>query len=182
MAIFFTADTHFQHANIIKYCKRPFGCASDMDSLIMMNWNATVRPEDTVYHLGDVVFYDTVAILPRLRTLAGKKYLVPGNHDKPGQLELLREVFTILPPLVEVVAKADGHGYHLSLCHYPMESWNRSGRGALMLHGHTHGRLEGNTQRMDVGVDCWNFFPARLENILLRLKALQKYEKRERKP
>jgi calcineurin-like phosphoesterase family protein len=51
--VFFTSDTHFNHANIISYCSRPFSSADEMNREIIARWNAVVGPEDTVYHLGD---------------------------------------------------------------------------------------------------------------------------------
>ena len=50
---FFTADTHFGHANIIKYTNRPFDSPNHMDDILIANWNAVVGPDDEVYHLGD---------------------------------------------------------------------------------------------------------------------------------
>lgn len=179
MTTFFTADTHFQHDNIIRFCARPFRSAAEMDDAMIRNWNATVQPDDTVYHLGDVAFGDVSRLMPRLRSLSGKKYLIPGNHDDQDKLEVLSNVFTILPPLVEVNIQVNERNIKISLCHYPMESWNRSGRKALMLHGHNHGRMAENNQRLDVGVDCWKFYPARLEDILNRLKKLPRYKNSE---
>lgn len=175
MAVFFTADTHFQHGKILDYCYRPFASAGEMDEVLFHNWNAVVRPGDVVYHLGDVAFGDVERLLPRLRGLAGKKRLVPGNHDNWKKLAAFEDVFKVLPHLFELVVPHDGSNLRLTLCHYAMESWNRSHCGALMLHGHTHGRLEDNSQRLDVGVDSWNFYPVRLEQVLERLKTLPAY-------
>ena len=173
MALFFTSDTHFQHANIIKYCSRPFSSVDEMNAALCDNWNSVVRLDDIVYHLGDVLFGDVERMLPRLRGLMGKKYLIPGNHDTTKVLESLDGIFEILPSLVEIPLPAEGkagqYASPLSLCHYPMATWNRSHRGAIMLHGHNHGRLPGNAQRLDVGVDSWGFTPVRLRDVLARL-------------
>lgn len=72
---FFTADTHFGHANIIRYTKRPFETVAEMDATLVSNWNATVGPDDDVWHLGDVAHgtQRAEAILPRLN---GRKHLI----------------------------------------------------------------------------------------------------------
>ena len=81
--IYFIADPHFQHKNIIKYCDRPFENINQMDQTLINNWNKTVKNDDEVYILGDlsnenVVIYNLKNIVEQLN---GKKYLVKGNHD-----------------------------------------------------------------------------------------------------
>lgn len=56
MAVWFTADTHFGHANIIRYCKRPFASAAEMDEVLLRHINERVGVEDVLYHLGDFLF------------------------------------------------------------------------------------------------------------------------------
>ena len=91
MAVFFTADTHFPHENILQYCARPFVSAEEMDEVLCANWNAAVRPTDSVYHLGDEAFGDVESFLLRLRGLTGKKFLIPGNHDSRKNCKSLRK-------------------------------------------------------------------------------------------
>lgn len=81
MTIWFTSDHHFGHANIIKYCNRPYNSVAHMNALMVSAWNSVVEPEDTVYYLGDFAMqpHMVTAILP---TLNGTKVLIAGNHDK----------------------------------------------------------------------------------------------------
>jgi calcineurin-like phosphoesterase family protein len=54
----------------------------------------------------------------------------------------------------------------LVLCHYPLRSWNGMGRGAINLHGHSHGRMAPLRRQFDVGVDVWGFRPVELDVLL----------------
>ena len=80
--IYFTADHHFGHQNIIKHCNRPFGSVEEMDEELIMLWNKSVREKDIVYILGDLLFRNATSSEEYLEKLNGKKYLIVGNHDK----------------------------------------------------------------------------------------------------
>lgn len=79
--IYFIADTHFNHANIIKYCNRPFNNTDEMNEYIIQKWNSVVNNNDTVYHLGDVGFGSLQEVKGLVERLKGIKILLRGNHD-----------------------------------------------------------------------------------------------------
>jgi len=79
--IYFIADTHFNHENIIKYCDRPFSNAKEMNEYIIQKWNSVVKEDDIVYHLGDVGFGTTEMLKELINRLNGTKILLRGNHD-----------------------------------------------------------------------------------------------------
>ena len=54
MTLWFTADLHFGHANIINYSGRPYADVAVMNRALIDRWNAAVHPDDTVWVLGDV--------------------------------------------------------------------------------------------------------------------------------
>lgn len=81
MKYFVIADTHFNHANIIKYCNRPFADVEGMNAELIKRWNETVSKKDVVYILGDFAF-GMNGLEDLLEQLHGTKYLVKGNHDK----------------------------------------------------------------------------------------------------
>ncbi|HBL49503.1 MAG TPA: hypothetical protein DDZ65_04575 [Firmicutes bacterium] len=80
--IYFTADQHFGHANIIKHCNRPFDSVEEMDEYLLTQWNNRVGTNDTVYILGDLFFRNAVSADEYLSRMHGKKHLIKGNHDK----------------------------------------------------------------------------------------------------
>lgn len=80
------SDTHFGHEKTCTVFKRsdgsplrPFSCAEEMDEFMIKAWNERVRPNDKVYHLGDVVI--NRKFLHVLGRLNGDKVLIRGNHD-----------------------------------------------------------------------------------------------------
>lgn len=79
--ILFTADTHFGHRNIIRYCNRPFYSVEEMDETLINNWNKVVDKEDVVFHLGDFAVGGAALWSNLLQRLNGKVYLIMGNHD-----------------------------------------------------------------------------------------------------
>ena len=84
MTVFFTADTHLGHKNIITSTNRPFKSVAAMDGAIVKRWNERVTPQDRVYHLGDFAFDDHD---PYLELLNGQKHLILGNHDDSDRVK-----------------------------------------------------------------------------------------------
>ena len=81
--IFFTADLHFGHKNIIRYCDRPFKDVAQMNSTLIKNYNEVVRPDDTCYILGDLAMgINSLELTKYIRRMNGRKILILGNHDK----------------------------------------------------------------------------------------------------
>lgn len=161
MSTFFTADTHFGHANILRYCERtrPFKDLSHMHEVLISNWNAIVRPADTVYHLGDFGLGPAVT-LARKR-LNGTIRLITGNHDK------IRLEDACMFRSIDALKLVDVDGQRIVLCHYAMRTWQFQSKGAWQLYGHSHGNLadDPNTLSCDVGVDCWNMAPVSMAQL-----------------
>lgn len=76
------ADSHFCHANIIKYCNRPWNTVEEMNEGMIERWNEVVGENDTVIHLGDFSFGNRTKVESVFHRLNGKIDLVLGNHDR----------------------------------------------------------------------------------------------------
>ena len=80
--IFVISDMHFDHKNIIRYCNRPFRSTREMNTILVKNWNRTVRKTDIVYFLGDMAFGNGRRSIDYwLSRLNGDIYFIRGNHD-----------------------------------------------------------------------------------------------------
>lgn len=129
-----------------------------MDEVMIENWNKTVKPNDKVYHLGDVVINRVgFKVLSRLN---GKKVLIKGNHD-------IFPLKDYLPHFYDIRA------YHILdnmiLSHIPIHSESR-GKFIANIHGHTHGNNIMKDGVKDpfyfcVCVEQINFTPISLEEV-----------------
>src|SRR6266704_1162866 len=92
------SDTHFGHHNIVRYCHRP----QDHDQLMLDRWRATVPPQATVLHLGDVIFRNPALVPAMLATLPGRIHFIPGNHDKRPMRSALQRIgwHVVTSPLI----------------------------------------------------------------------------------
>jgi len=161
--IWFTSDWHYQHDRDFIVEDRGFGSIADHNAFLIETFNKMVDPDDIVFHLGDLSYGNTYTCTKLLESLECKNvHFIMGNHDKT-----LRDT---LRGLKGGVNKSLGQ-YHelrmnyldsyqdITLCHYPMLSWNKSHHGAWQLCGHSHGSnpqsLPYDTcgKRLDVGVD-----------------------------
>jgi calcineurin-like phosphoesterase family protein len=164
--VWFTADFHLGHANIIRYCDRPFQTVSEMDDEILARLNACAVETDTVYFLGDFCRgTGREALAYRRRIRCKNIFFVEGNHDA-GAKKICTE-FGWWKQLAEVKVREQ----LIVLCHYAMRVWHHSFRGSWHLYGHSHARLPDDplALSMDVGVDTHDFRPWHFEEIGLRM-------------
>ena len=176
-ASFLVSDTHFGHAGVTKFLRedgtklRPWDSVEEMDEYMVKAWNERVRPNDKVYHLGDVVINRRA--LPILSRLNGDKVLIRGNHDIFKD-EDYRPYFRSL------------RGYHVMngmiLSHIPIHEASL-GRFGVNIHGHLHGsrvmaevwgkydKYEIDTRYHCVCVEQTDFAPILLEDVVKRIEA-----------
>lgn len=172
MTIWYTADLHFGHQNVIEFCNRPFKSVQEMDAALLGNMRKCIGPEDEIWILGDFAFGPLAKDPDYLSYVfanipCATRHLVIGNHDAQPTLEL---PWTSVHRLVEV---RDGSlKQNNTLCHYPMVTWNHSRRGALQLFGHVHDNWLGSRNSVNVGVDVWEFAPMNMEQIESRARDL----------
>ena len=131
-AVFLVSDTHFGHAGVCRFLRadgtklRPWDNPEEMDEFMVQAWNERVRPNDKVYHLGDVVINRRA--LGIMRRLNGDKVLIRGNHDI-----FKDEDYT---PYFRSL-----RGYHVMngmiLSHIPIHA-ESLGRFGVNIHGHLH--------------------------------------------
>ena len=149
--IWFTSDTHFYHANILKFCPktRRGADATEMTELMIAAWNAKVGENDLVYHLGDVSFGNEEKTKSVLFRLNGKIILIEGNHDKSALSATCKSRFTEIRQYFRT--RIDGHD--VVMFHFPIFEWDKMHHGSFHLYGHVHGNSAVPGRAMDVGVD-----------------------------
>jgi len=133
---------------------RGFASAAEHDEAVIARWNELVRPDDLVWHLGDVGLGSETRVLEQAARLNGRKQLVTGNHDPvwPGHRDARKhqrrwlEVFES----VQAFAKIRLDGRMVVLSHFPYEGdhtaderavqFRLRDEGEWLIHGHTHQR------------------------------------------
>jgi len=193
MGVFFTADTHFGHENVIPYCQRPYSSVDEMDEDLVKKWNETVGERDWIFHLGDFAFMDklrTAAIIARLN---GLKVLLKGNHDKrtvkfyldAGFVQVYKLPYGASLPFWDTDEKGTAT-VAFEMSHFPFqhamgdyddrdyltERAPTQGRlkGTVLVHGHVHDQWKLRPNMVNVGVDVWDLKPVSLEELLIRVR------------
>ena len=149
---FFTADEHYGHANIIRFCDRPFTTPEEMDEEIVRRHNRVVGPGDTVVHGGDFTLRNRSYANACIQQLKGKHIFLKGSHDR--WLNDSQQIW-----------EQEIQGQYVVVCHYAMRVWPRSHYNSWQLYGHSHGKLEPIGKQWDIGVDNNDFHPVSFDQI-----------------
>ena len=169
MSTWITSDLHFGHANIMKFCPQSRARFKNdvtyMNEQMVIEWNNTIAPEDTVYILGDVAFLPSAKAVEFMRRCNGTKILVEGNHDRkllkdPGFRMCFKEIHKYLDITYEK--------HKIIMSHYPFLEWDQMHRGSLHFYGHLHGGVTNQEKYrcMDVGMDSTGMIAIQMEKAI----------------
>ena len=176
--IWFVSDTHFNHANILNFKDdkgnliRPgFKDVDHMNNVMIDNWNKVVKPQDKIYHLGDVSFGNGDLMIAILKRLNGHKRLVMGNHD----------IYDILY-YAEYFEKVSSWRQFMDMpkpfvcTHYPLHPGSFEYRGAVWnVHGHIHQNVVmkssvPDNRYINICVEKTNYTPIHLDELMSLMK------------
>jgi calcineurin-like phosphoesterase family protein len=176
--IWLCSDLHFGHNKPFLYEPRGFKTIEEHDETIIKNWNELISWDDEVWLLGDCMLNDNEGGIRKLNQLAGKIYILAGNHDTSTRIQLYANIRpTILTMGLAYILKYQG--YHFYLSHYPTLCSNYDNdkplkQQMICLCGHSH-----TTDKfcdMDKGIiyhvelDCQENKPVLLDDIIKDIK------------
>lgn len=169
----FISDTHFFHANILKFVDdkghriRPFNSLEEMHETMVERWNGLIKDNDFVYHLGDVTFQYHRPFQELMYRLKGDKRLIVGNHDKLKQEGLLKHFSKVM----------FWHGFKeedFTATHFPMLLGSLRD-GHFNVHGHIHQSHMEDLHYINVSVEVRNYFPVNIDTIVEEIKTANRF-------
>lgn len=167
MTVYFTSDTHFGHKNIIEYTGRPWLDVPTMNDALIANWNSVVKPEDTIYHIGDFAMGPKVEHKGFMDRLNGRKILIRGNHDQ-SVAKMLALGFNEVHNSLLVRLDDDGNtvsdgGRLVYFAHVPTGT---APEYDIWICGHVHTAWKRSGNIINAGVDVWDYKPVTFRELL----------------
>ena len=138
--IFFVADLHCGHKNVLAFDNRPYVDIEAHDNDIISRWNKVVGINDTVWILGDFSWHNATKTLEIFNQLNGNKNLCIGNHDY--KLLRNRDIRGLFNEIVDYKEIQLSNGFGIVLSHYPIPCFNKHYYGWYHLYGHVHNSFE----------------------------------------
>ena len=172
--IYYIADLHLGHANVIKHDDRPFNSVEEMDNYLIDSWNSRVTDKDTVYIVGDFCYRSSNTPDYYLKQLKGHKILISGNHDH----HLLKnKVACSYFDDIQSIKVVNDNKRNIVLCHYPLAEWNGFFRDSYHIYGHIHNNKNQAYQFMkqfdnalNAGCMLNNYMPVTFDELVINNK------------
>lgn len=163
---YFTADQHFNHANIISLCNRPWATKREMNEALIQLWNSRVASQDRVFVLGDFALATSKEIAELASALNGRKILIMGNHDNHRVETYLKCGFSEVCPFGTPVVYEN----MFVLSHAPIYSLEND--KIYNIHGHLHDNENQNfyaPNNLCVSVEVTNYTPVTINEVWLKI-------------
>ena len=174
--LFMSSDTHFNHANIIKYCHRPFDGRKDMNDALIANWNGVVPEDGIVAHCGDFMLPHNIGDKEYVKIWNKLNFktliLCRGNHDR---IDCGTYVYGDKTVIVVDIAMLEIENIKIMACHYPMLAYPADYQVFGHIHTLSNGTCNGidsdvtvklKTTQYDVGVDQNGYTPVSYNQLM----------------
>mgnify|MGYP002507806356 CR=1 FL=1 len=173
--VYFIADPHYKHDAEFVYKRCGCNSIDEYDEYLLDGINYYVKEDDTLYILGDVAWMNPFEFLKKIK--CKHIFVVKGNHDKElyaqNNKNLIPKKVTLLETLVDINIKYEEENYPITLCHYPMVSWNKSHYGSWLIYGHVHHNVFPFTGKMiDVAPCTGHIYPYSFSEIKAVMETL----------
>lgn len=177
--IFLCSDLHLCHNKPFLYEPRGFTSIEEMNEAIVERWNEVVKPDDTIYNLGDFAMNNVDAAISYIQRLNGNIMWIAGNHDSHTKInKILRACWKQDVSYCGYADVLKVHKFNFYLSHYPTLTSNMNDTGlthrTISLFGHTHQKTNflypDNPFMYHVGVDSHNCYPVNIEEIISDIK------------
>lgn len=190
--IWIISDTHFRHANILKFTDGKtgklvrgdtFANVDEMDEHMIERWNSVVKQGDIVYHLGDVVMGDREWFKSNWPRLNGSKRLIVGNHDDipflaSGGFFKKVQMWRMFPEFGLIFSHVPLHQSSLkrhwikredhNLVQYWWKRYTSRNKCLLNVHGHIHQNPSPSGPYRNVSVEAINYTPINIEELRIK--------------
>lgn len=157
---YFVSDFHFNHKKMLE--TRPqFVSLENMNDTMINNFNTKVTNKDTTYFLGDFSWTNPIEFLDRLN---GHFIFIKGNHDSK------------IPISKKIIYSNNGYydteinNQKITVCHYPLHSWNCSHWGSWLFYGHHHSKTDFGGKSINCSVDALDFIPISWDEVIEYMK------------
>lgn len=177
MNYWFSSDWHLNHKCLQEKIRSEFSDIHDMNHKILTKMFGVTTRGDQFYFLGDLILgnkeiLDTV--FQKIKEYRLHFHLIIGNHDIKNLSKQHLERFASVSKLKDI--KIDGQ--KITLCHFPMISWNASHYGAWQLFGHHHRQnYAGSTpivgKQINVNCEFHDYKPWNFEEVQEEMKKLK---------
>ena len=176
---FATADPHYFHSQINKYCKRPFESEKHMRNTLIENYNKVVPTDGVCFFIGDMAMIGTSQwekMRGLLNKLNGTKHLILGNHDEIKPFRYVDCGFQSIHTSLQLTIQISGIEMKFVLCHDPCV-WDLVPDDHILICGHIHNlfKILPDKNTINVGVDVWDYTPVSLIEAWKYMKRMQDY-------
>lgn len=165
MKIFVTSNLQLGRPSAIKKYSRSYVDVDQMTNDLILKWNAVVKPEDTVYHLGNFA-HDPKTAQDSLHRLNGTIKFIEGDLDQAIQTLHERDMLPSTASIIKCVTLLEE--LNCSLSYWPMDAWPKKTSKSWSIIGYPDKRFKSNPKKriINVSTDLWTNTPQELEKLL----------------